>query len=39
MAKQALYYIFKLSTSRLEEANYNINNLKINDARLNGELI
>ena len=38
LAKQRLYYIFKLTTSRLEENKFNIQ-LDINQARLNGELI
>lgn len=33
------FYVVKLESARLKESNYNIKNLSINDARLNGELI
>lgn len=39
MAKQALYYIFKLTTSTLADANFNITKLSPAEARSRGELI
>lgn len=39
MIKLQQYYVFKISTSRLQESNYNINNLTVAQARLNGEIV
>lgn len=39
MAKQQLYYIYKINTSRLKEENYNITDYTPSKARLNEELI
>jgi hypothetical protein len=39
VAKQTLYYIFKITTSTLADANFNINKLTPAEARTRGELI
>jgi hypothetical protein len=39
LIKLQQYYVFKLSTSRLNESNCVISNLSISQARLNGELV
>ncbi|MGK4040928.1 hypothetical protein AB0Y20_01405 [Heyndrickxia oleronia] len=39
MIKLQQYHVFKLTTSRLKESNYNIEGFSILQARLNGELV
>lgn len=39
MIKLQQYYVFKLTTSRIAEFDYNIEDLTVSQARLNGELV
>ncbi len=39
MIKLQQYYVFKLTTSRIKESNYNITDFTTEQARLNGELV
>lgn len=39
MIKLQQFYVFKLQTSRIEESEYNIEQLTVEQARLNGELV
>jgi hypothetical protein len=39
LIKLQQYHVFKITTSRLKESNYNIENFTIAQARLNGELV